>query len=165
MIGVHNGLHPILIQEYSEDFELLVVEISIFGREVRIFSGYGPQECWPIEERMPFFQAFEEEIIKAGLYGKSILISFDGNSKLGPDWIPGDSHKQSPNGTILAGILNRHALNVVNGIQGKSKGLITRSRSTMDGEENSTIDFEIISSDMVQELISVEIDEKRKSTD
>ena len=44
LIGAHLSLHPILIQEYSDIFELLVIEIKIEGREIRVISGYGPQE-------------------------------------------------------------------------------------------------------------------------
>ena len=55
MIGVHKGLDPILIEEFSGDFELLVVEVTISGKKVKIMSGYGPQECWPINQRLPFF--------------------------------------------------------------------------------------------------------------
>lgn len=49
LIGVHKGLKPMLIQEYSDKFELLVVEISVSNKDIRIISGYGPQECWPEE--------------------------------------------------------------------------------------------------------------------
>ena len=35
-----------LVQEYSDKFELLVVEIIVAGKEIRIISGYGPQEFW-----------------------------------------------------------------------------------------------------------------------
>ena len=161
MIGVHKGLNPILIQEYNGDFELIVVEAIISDREVRIISGYGPQECWPVEERLPFFHALEEEITKAGLAGKSIIVSFDANSKLGPEWIPNDRHKQSPNGAVLAGIIKRHALVVANSLKGKSSGVITRNRTTVDGDEKSTIDFVIISSDMVDKVVSVKIDEDK----
>ena len=45
-IGVITELNPFLIQEYSEEFELLVVEIKAGKREIRIISGYGPQENW-----------------------------------------------------------------------------------------------------------------------
>ena len=44
MIGVHKALKPFLIQEYSNEFELLVVEISVANKSIRIISGYGPQE-------------------------------------------------------------------------------------------------------------------------
>ena len=91
MIGVHKGLYPCLIQEYDSDFELLVIEVKISNKEIRIMSGYGPQECWPERDRIPFFLALEQEIIKAENSGKSILIEMDANSKLGPNIIPGDT--------------------------------------------------------------------------
>ena len=114
MIRAHKGLTPVLIQEYNSDFELIVVEAIISDREVMIMSGYGTQECWPIEQRLPFVQALEEEITKAGLAGKLITVSFDANSKLGPERIPNDIHNMSPNGTVLAGIIKRHSLVVAN---------------------------------------------------
>ena len=42
-------------------------------------------------------------------------------SCLGPEIIPGDQYRQSPNGKILAGIINRHALCVVKGMFDKKK--------------------------------------------
>ena len=162
MIGVQKSLDPVLISEYSGIFELLVVEAKISNKYVRIMSGYGPQECWSVEERLPFFQALEEEITKAGLAGKSIMISLDANSKLGKDWIPADQHKQSPNGHILSGILKRHALSVANSLQGKSEGIITRRRITVDGDEKSTIDFVILSEDLVAEVDTVRTDEEQE---
>ena len=86
-----------------------------------------------MEERLPFFQALEE-VTSAGLAGKSVMICLDANGKLREEWIPADCHKQSPNGKVLSGILNRHALYVVNSLQGKSSGVITRRRATIDGE-------------------------------
>ena len=50
-------------------------------------SGYGPQESWSPE---PFFQAFEEEIIKVNIAGKSVIIEADLNGKLGKQFIPKD---------------------------------------------------------------------------
>ena len=57
MTGVHESLEPVLIEEYSDQFELLVVEIKVAGKEVRILNGYGPQENWTTEEKMQFFVA------------------------------------------------------------------------------------------------------------
>ena len=116
MIGAHTALKPFLISEYSDEFELLVVEITIANREIRVMTGYGPQENWPETERMPFFLALEEEVVKAELAGKSILIVMDANSKLGPELIPGDMHSQSLNGKILAAIIARHGLVIGNGM-------------------------------------------------
>ena len=83
----------------------------------------------------------EEEIAKAGFAGKSIIISLDANSKLGSDYIPKDTHKQSPNGKLFAGIINRQALIVIIGLKEKSHGVITRKIITLIGEKKSTIDI------------------------
>ena len=72
------------------------------NRHIRVISGYGPQESWSIDERMPFFVALEEEINKAEMLGKSVFLEMDANSKLGPEFIPKDPHGQSQNGRILA---------------------------------------------------------------
>ena len=40
-IGVHKALQPVLISEYSVDFERIVVEIKIANREIRVMTGYG----------------------------------------------------------------------------------------------------------------------------
>ena len=46
MLGVHVDLKPVLVTEYSEEFELLVVEISVGEKKIRLMSGYGPRENW-----------------------------------------------------------------------------------------------------------------------
>ena len=84
----------------------------------------------------------------AELEGRSILICMDANSKLGPEYIQGDPHSQSPNGKVLAGIIDRHALFVANGATGKKEGLITREKCTVIGVHKSEIDFVIISRDL-----------------
>ena len=94
------GLQQHLLIHYSQEFELIVVEIKVAQREIRIMTGYGPQENWPEAKRMPFFLALEAEIVKAELEGKSVIIELDANSKLGPIMIPGDMHAQSENGKI-----------------------------------------------------------------
>ena len=162
LIGVHKSLDPVLIEEYSEDFELLVVEVKFGGKDVRIISGYGPQENWKQEDKMPFFRAFEEEIVKATLHGKGIYIELDANSKLGPTEIEGDPHPQSENGKILARIIKRQSLTVINSVKNKCKGQITRRRVTKKSKEESIIDFVIVN-DEIEDLISeVIIDEERK---
>ena len=51
MIGVHKALSPFLITELNDPFELLVVEIKIGKREIRLISGYGPQESFFLSTR------------------------------------------------------------------------------------------------------------------
>ena len=82
MIGAHKGLNPFLISEYNKEFELLVIEKRKTNKEIRIISGYGPQETWPEHQRIPFFLALEEEIVKAELEGKSILIELDASLEM-----------------------------------------------------------------------------------
>ena len=123
-------------------------------------SGYGPQETWNEAERMPFFVALEEEIIKAELQGVSIIIETDSNSKLGKEFIPLDPHQQSANGKLLAGIIERNNLIVANGLTAKCVGAITRRRETSKSIEKSIIDHIIISNDLVEYVDSILIDER-----
>ena len=160
MLGAHKALNPKLISEYNEEFELLVVEIVVKNKEIRIITGYGPQESWPEVERMPFFLALEQEIIKAELQGKSIIIEMDSNSKLGPSLIPRDPHNQSVNGKILSGIISRHGLIVANSLDQKCTGTITRRRVTKLSIEESIIDHVLISEDLEKDLESMRIDEE-----
>ena len=55
-----------LIEEYSENFELIVVEVNVGGKEIRIMTGYGPQENWEVTQKMPFFIALEKEVPSGG---------------------------------------------------------------------------------------------------
>ena len=44
MLGIHVNLNPVLIAEYGDTFELIVVEIEIAKKHIRILTGYGPQD-------------------------------------------------------------------------------------------------------------------------
>ena len=79
MLGIHKSLNPLLVEEYSDTFELIVTEIKVEDKEVRVMSGYGPQETWKDAEKMPFFVALEEEISKDQMSSKSIIIELDAN--------------------------------------------------------------------------------------
>ena len=158
-IGIHKALEPFLIKKYNDDFELLVVEAKIQGKQVRIITGYGPQENWSESERLPLFNAIEEDILNCRLNDIPIILQMDANSKLGPHIINEDPHGQSPNGQILAGILERHRLVVVNGLKTKCKGSITRKRVTVNSVEQSIIDFVIVSDDIADLLENLLIDE------
>ena len=54
IIGLKEKLKPVLIEKYSDTFELIVVEIKVEGKEIRVMTGYGPQENWETNEKMPF---------------------------------------------------------------------------------------------------------------
>ena len=80
MIGAHKSLSPVLVSEYSKDFELIVVEVTVNKKGIRMITGVGPHENRTEDARMPFFLALEEEISKAELENKSILLEVDANS-------------------------------------------------------------------------------------
>ena len=162
MIGAHRALKPVLINELDDPCEILVVEIIVANKNIRVISGYGPQENWSPIQREPFFHALEEEIIKAELEGKSIIIEADFNSKLGKEFIPNDPHPQDKNGKLLADIIKRQKLTVANGLP-VCKGVITRKRVTSQRTEESIISFVIISEDLVEKVESVVIDDKREN--
>ena len=162
LIAAHKSLDPILIEEYSEDFELIVIEVKIEGKDVRVITGYGPQENWRKDERLPFFMKLEEEIAKAKMLEKLIFIQMDSNSKLGPEIIEGDPHTQSENGKVLADIVTRNALVVMNNSREKCLGKITRRRITEKIKEESIIDHVIVSEEVADVIEKLEIDEERK---
>ena len=161
MCTIHEDLNPKLIEEYSDPFEMLVVEVETDINSIRIITGCGPQENWDETRRMSFFIALEAEIVKAELAGKSTIIQMDSNSKLGNEYIPNDPHPMSPNGKILAAVIERHALVVANGSE-QCSGLITRQRSTKIRTEKSCIDIILFSSDLKKQFKSLVIDEERK---
>ena len=99
------------------------------------------------------FLALEDEILKSSLLGKSIIVQPDANSKLGPESIAKDIHDQSPNGALLGGIVKRNNLVVANGLNDRCRGLVTGRRTTVNSEEESIIDFVIVSDDM-REFVS-----------
>ena len=161
LISGHKDLNPKLIEQYEDEFELLVVEIELKQKKVRVISGYGPQENWTEEKRMPYFIALETEIEKATLAGRAVIVEMDANAKLGRKYIRRDPHEISPNGVILANIVERQSLVVGNGTD-MCTGTITRKRVTKNRVEQSAIDIVLFSSDMLDSLVSVNIDEKRK---
>ena len=162
LLGIHTALKPVLISEYSDTIELLIVEINAENKRIRVITGYGPQETWEIDIKMKFFNTLEEEIVKASYSGTSVILMGDLNSKLGPEFIKNDPHSITENGSILAGIMERNALTVVNGLEQVCRGLITRERTTVDSVEKSIIDFVIVSQDIVQSISSMMIDDDRR---
>ena len=119
IVRLSGSLDPVLVAEYQEEFELIVVETKIANKNIRIKTGYGPQEN--NKEKMKFFKAFEKEIASSQLEGKLIIIALDANSKLGKEYIENYPKDQSENGIILAGIIESHALCVANGLTSKRK--------------------------------------------
>ena len=161
MIAGHKALNSMLITQYEEEFELLVVEIELKEKQIRIISSYGPPENWLEEKRMPFFIALEAEIEKAALADRSVIIKMDANAKLGAKYIKGDPHDISPNGSILAQTVERQGLIVGNGTD-ICKGMIKRKRVTKHRTKQIGIDIMLFGGDMLAHLVNIEINENRK---
>ena len=160
-IGVSETLNPILIEEYNGDMELLVVELKVNKREIRIISGYGPQENLSEEVRVDFYSKLDTEVERASLSGKEVIIAMDANAKLGPKWIPKDKHKICENGKLLENIIIKHGL-VVGNSHVKCQGVITRRRVTTHRTEESTIDYIIMSAELATNVTSILIVEDQK---
>ena len=130
------------------------------NKEIRVISGYGPQEYWPEAERTQFFISLESEIDKANLAGKEVIISMDANTKLGSKYIPKDRHKMCENGKILDTIIEQNNLTVANG-NVLCKRAVTRKRVTTKRTEESSIDLVILSTGLAQYVKSVLVDEEQ----
>ena len=88
-------------------------------------------------------------------------MEMDVNSKMGSKYISKDPHEMTPNGAILAAIVERQHLIVVNGST-MCQGAITRRRVTKKKIEESIIDIVLVSSDMLENTVKMNIDEDRK---
>ena len=139
---------------------MIVAEVKVNKKEIKIITGYGPQENWDLEKRMLFFTAIETKIVKAKLDGKSAIIEMDANSKVGKEYITNDPHEPSPNRTVLIEIIECHNLKVGNGSD-KCKRTITRKRVTKKIIEESVIDIVLFTEDLSDDFEQMVIDEVR----
>ena len=161
LTAVHKNLKPVSVSEET-DIEILVVQGVVNNKAVRFINGYGPQDesNSTDNEKQEFFNRLDEEVKSSGIAGAMICIQMDANSKLGTDYIPGDPKSQSKNGKLLAKVIDENDLVVVNGTD-KCSGLITRHRETINGVEESVIDFFIVCRRFFHIINSLVIDEKR----
>ena len=147
------------------DTEILVVQGMVKNKPIRFINGYGPQDDSNStdNEKQEFFSRLDEEIKRSKIAGAMICIQMDANSKLGSEYIPDDPKPQSKNGKMLANVVDENDLIVVNGTE-KCSGLITRHRTTVNGVEESVIDFFIVCRRFFDMINSLLIDEKRGYT-
>ena len=161
LTAVHKSLNPVNVSEEVNDEEILVVEATFGNRKIRLINGYGPQESENEEKRMNFYSRLDYEIKRAKLSGSLICIEMDSNAKLGPRLIPNDPHPQFGNGKLLQNIIYHNNLKVVNG-SNFCKGIITRTRTTISGVEQSILDHFIVCQHMYNSIVSLQVDEERK---
>ena len=161
LTAVHKNLKPVSVSD-EDDIEILVVQGVIENKPVRFVNGYGPQDesNSTDEEKFQFFNRLDVEIKSAKMAGTMLCIQMDANSKLGPEYVPGDPKQMSKNGKLLAKVVDDNELIVVNGTQ-KCTGLITRYRKTVNSVEESVIDFFIVCKQFYSLVNSLVIDEER----
>ena len=161
LISCLSSLDPVLIFEGSSECEVLVVQIKLNDMQIRVIAGYGPQECAPLIVREAYRNTVEEQIVRAYLSGTSVLIAEDSNAKLGPLWIKGDPHEMSDNGRLLAEMIGRQELSIINNSSKCTGGPITRRRMVNGREEKSCIDFILASQDLTNCLDCALIDSQQ----
>ena len=114
MIACLSSLDPVLIFEGEAECEVLVVQVTLKSKPLRIIAGYGPQECAPRTVRETYRNTIEEQVECAYLAGCMVLIAEDANAKLGQELIENDPHTMSENGRLLADMINRQNLFLIN---------------------------------------------------
>ena len=159
LIACKSSLVPVLIFEGTSECEVLVVQIKINDNLcIRIIAGYGAQECAPPVVREAYRNSIEEQVSRAKLSGCMIVIAEDANAKLGPELIPGDPHPRSENGKLLASMIERQNLKIVNASDKCTGGPITWQRTVNNKVENSCIDFLLVSKELESQLKEAIID-------
>ena len=160
-IGALKTVNPVLISEGDTDMEILVVQIKIGDIPVRLINGYGPQETDSEEQRLQFFARLDEECQKAKDDNVEVIMELDANAKLGKENINGDKHNLSANGQLLLNLASSQSLTIVNTLN-ICKGFIIRKRQTNKVNEESTIDYLLVSEKLVIFIENMIVDEERK---
>ena len=158
MVAVLSALEPVFIFEGDCECEVLVVEVSLENVRMRVIAGYGPQECSPVIVREKYRLTIEEQVIRTYLAGHLVLIAEDSNSKLGNEMIKNDPHPMSENGKLLANMISRQNLIIINNSEHCKGGPVTRQRNVKGKEEKSCIDFIIVCRELADHFLNATID-------
>ena len=160
-IGALEELKPVWISEGDDDVEILVVKIEISDFRIRCICAYGPQETDCIDRKERFWARLTSEVEDSNLNECGTIIQMDGNLWGGPDVIRNDPNLCNNNGKLFKTFLeNQPQLTVGNNLD-ICKGLITRSRKTVNKTENSIIDFFLFCEKMKSFVTEIIIDEEK----
>ena len=160
LTGVHTNLNPVFISGGEDNNEILVVQAKIGSHNCRFINGYGPQEYQSMDERISFYARLEQEVVNAKLFDNLVCIEMDANAKLGNECFSRDPHPQSSYGELLFEFCERNNLVICNTTD-LCQGSITRQRKTINGLEESILDYVIVCQEMFSYLSSMVIDEAR----
>ena len=161
LTAVHKSLKPVSVSD-EDEIEILVVQGNIKNNAVRFINGYGPQDesNSSDEEKLAFFNRLDTEVKSSTVSGAMVCVQMDANSKLGSSYVPGDKKSISKNVKYLSKVVDKNDLIVVNGTN-KCIGIVTRYRKTINGVEESVIDFFLVCRQFFNLINKLYIDEKR----
>ena len=159
LTAVHKSLSPVSVSNDTDE-EVIVVEATIVDKRVRFINGYGPQEDDDDDVREGFFNRIDQEVKSSKLAGAMICIEMDANAKLGSAIIKGDPKEQSKNGKLLEKMICENDLVIVNAEE-LCKGVITRFRKTVNGDEKSVLDYFIVCKRFFTMVTNMIVDEER----
>ena len=158
LTGVHKSLNPILIHD-DDELEILVIQAQLGQLTCRLINAYGPKEGHAKEEQtIAFYAKLDQEIQNAKIFGHLCCLQLDSNAKLGKEIIKNDPNVMSPNGHLLFDVITRNNMIVCNSLD-RCNGTITRRRSTVNGIEESVLDYFLICQDFYKYFISMQIDD------
>ena len=157
LTAIHKSFQPVLVDE-DEELEILVVQAKFGNLSCRYINAYGPKEGYSkTDHTISFYARLDQEIKNAKLLGHLVCVQLDANTKLGKSVIKDDIHDMSPNGQLLYDVIERDELVICNALDA-CQGSITRRRSTINGIEESILDYFIICQDLFVYFSSMKID-------
>ena len=159
---VKADLSPVWVAEGDDLVEILVVDIHIDSRSVRIINCYAPQECDSMERKIAFWARLHNEIFEAEEARISVIVQFDSNMHAGSDIIKNDPIKQIINGRLFAEFLSNNPSIILANNSEKCEGDITRERVKGKKTEKAILDLILISEDLEIALQSMKIDSDRE---
>ena len=113
-----------------------------------------------LRNREAFYEDLSVEIERCLLSGGSLLLASDFNAKLGSAMIDYDTHTiMSRNGKLLHDFIQKYNLYLLNSSKVCS-GVFTRTRQCNGRQEISVVDYVFVTSDIYEQIRSMEIDEK-----
>ena len=161
-IGVLHDLKPVLTKQGNDDAECMSVIVKTVPMDVLCVVGYGPQLGDTNDRKSKFWKYLSQEAMFAEEKGIGIIFQLDSNAWAGGNIIPGDPNPQNTNGKLLEIFLKAHpALTVINSLQ-SCRGLITRHRKTIKGEEKSILDLFIVCQRILPHVKHMQIDHEGK---
>ena len=120
-----------------------------------------PQSDDTEDKRLSFWTDLDQEVVSALNEGCFLIIQMDANSKVGREVIPKNPQEiVDKNGEDLINLIERHGLKMLNA-DPRCRGTITRHRVTINGIEESILDYVIVCEPLYCFFDMMKIDEER----